>query len=164
MQMLILMILGLLLGACAAETAYKGVIVKTPAGIVTEPYWQKICDPSTCVYSSSSQDVDDDRIWITVYVQNLAGENTLRIFTPVGVFLSRGIGLKAPKKDLRSVPYVHCQTFACYVQMHLTDENIKDLDTEESSLFVLAPNTKLTYGLPVSFKGLRAMLDDVAPK
>jgi invasion protein IalB len=156
----ILILLVCLLGtgfAQAADAQPKGYS-KVESKLDTQ--WEKICNGTACTYTISLSVVEYEGMWIRLYLSR--GAQGLIVDTPKDSYLSRGIGLKGPTNDLGTTPYVRCRDDACYAWFRLSNADIAVLD--QDTTFVVARDWTHSVGIPVSFKGLRAMLDDIAPK
>jgi invasion protein IalB len=153
-----------LFGITLASTAHAQHVGYTTVESRVETSWEKICNGSVCSYTIGFAAVKNEEVWIQLYLHNYLGERMLIVDTPKDSYLSRGIGLKAPAKDLGTVPYLHCRSDSCFAQIELTNADIAELDREDVSTFVLARDKAHSFGIPVSLKGLRAMLADIAPK
>lgn len=163
MQKIFTVLLVCILGACTVATQ-KANSMQISTGSVADLGWQKICDSELCTYWIELQAVDDSSVWISLSLHNLTGENALRIDTSPESYLGNGIGLRGTHKDLGHAPYQHCDSNTCYALMQLSDESISDLDTDELVTVVLSRDNSQADEIPVSFKGLRTMLDDLATK
>jgi invasion protein IalB len=123
--------------------------------------WQIVCRPpppgaknETCALVQSVAAEDRNNVGLTVYFQRFSnGQQVLRVFSPLGVLLPPGLGLKIDDKDVGSAPFLRCHNFACYAQVVADDALIERLSKGKSAVFIIYQTEEAGIGIPVSLKG-----------
>lgn len=131
--------------------------------------WQIVCkDPppgsknEVCALVQSVTAEDRDNIGLTVYFQKFSnGTRVLRVFAPLGILLPPGLGLKIDDKDVGHAPFLRCHTFACYAQVVVEDDLIKQLETGKTAIFIIFQTEEAGIGIPISLAGFKEALAEL---
>ena len=123
--------------------------------------WQVVCrEPppgsknKVCALVQSVTAEDRNNVGLTVYFQKFSnGTRVLRVFAPLGVLLPPGLGLKVDGKDIGRAPFLRCHTFACYAQVGVEDELVKQLATGKTAIFIIFQAEEAGIGIPISLEG-----------
>ena len=123
--------------------------------------WQIVCRPpppgaknETCALVQSVAAEDRNNVGLTVYFQRFSnGQQVLRVFSPLGVLLPPGLGLKVDDKDVGSAPFLRCHNFACYAQVVADATLIDRLSKGKSAVFIIYQTEEAGIGIPVSLNG-----------
>ncbi len=123
--------------------------------------WQIVCRPpppgaknETCALVQSVAAEDRNNVGLTVYFQRFSnGQQVLRVFSPLGVLLPPGLGLKVDGQDVGSAPFLRCHNFACYAQVVADATLIERLSKGQSAVFIIYQTEEAGIGIPVSLKG-----------
>lgn len=129
--------------------------------------WQVVCKQpppgaknEICALVQSVTAEDRNNVGLTVYFQKFPnGTRVLRIFTPLGVLLPPGLGLKIDDKDVGNAPFLRCHNFACYAQVVAEDKLIEQLKTGKTAVFILFQTEEAGIGIPISLAGFAQALD-----
>lgn len=128
--------------------------------------WQIVCRPpppgaknETCALVQSVAAEDRNNVGLTVYFQRFSnGQQVLRVFSPLGVLLPPGLGLKIDNQDVGSAPFLRCHNFACYAQVVADEKLIERLSKGQSAVFIIYQTEEAGIGIPVSLKGFAEAL------
>ncbi len=128
--------------------------------------WQIVCRPpppgaknETCALVQSVAAEDRNNVGLTVYFQRFSnGQQVLRVFSPLGVLLPPGLGLKIDGKDVGSAPFLRCHNFACYAQVVADATLIERLSNGKSAVFIIYQTEEAGIGIPISLKGFAEAL------
>ena len=128
--------------------------------------WQIVCRPpppgaknETCALVQSVAAEDRNNVGLTVYFQRFSnGQQVLRVFSPLGVLLPPGLGLKIDGKDVGSAPFLRCHNFACYAQVVADATLIERLSNGASAVFIIYQTEEAGIGIPISLKGFAEAL------
>ncbi len=157
-----------LIGLFAATTPVRAQGGPGPAGSGQEGTvkaqhgdWQIVCRPpppgaknETCALVQSVAAEDRNNVGLTVYFQRFSnGQQVLRVFSPLGVLLPPGLGLKIDNQDVGSAPFLRCHNFACYAQVVADEKLIERLSKGQSAVFIIYQTEEAGIGIPVSLKG-----------
>ena len=131
--------------------------------------WQIVCkDPppgsknEVCALVQSVTAEDRDNIGLTVYFQKFTnGTRVLRVFAPLGILLPPGLGLKIDDKDVGHAPFLRCHTFACYAQVVVEDDLIRQLETGKTAIFIIFQTEEAGIGIPISLAGFKEALAEL---
>lgn len=128
--------------------------------------WQIVCKPpppgaknETCALVQSVAAEDRNNVGLTVYFQRFSnGQQVLRVFSPLGVLLPPGLGLKIDGKDVGSAPFLRCHNFACYAQVVADATLVERLTNGQSAVFIIYQTEEAGIGIPISLKGFSEAL------
>jgi invasion protein IalB len=128
--------------------------------------WQIVCKPpppgaknETCALVQSVAAEDRNNVGLTVYFQRFSnGQQVLRVFSPLGVLLPPGLGLKIDGKDVGSAPFLRCHNFACYAQVVADATLVERLSNGQSAVFIIYQSEEAGIGIPISLKGFSEAL------
>jgi len=136
----------------------------TTMGKVRERHanWEIVCrrkgdkpgDVCAAVQSVEAADKKDFRI--TVYFQQFKdGQRLLRVYTPRGLLLPPGVGLKIDDKDRGHAPFLKCEKHvdACYAHIQVDDQLLDRLKSGTSAIFIVFENEEKGLGVPVTLTG-----------
>ena len=128
--------------------------------------WQVVCKQpppgaknEVCALVQSVTAEDRNNVGLTVYFQKFPnGTRVLRVFTPLGVLLPPGLGLKIDDKDVGNAPFLRCHNFACYAQVVAEEKLIEQLKTGKTAVFILFQTEEAGIGIPISLAGFAQAL------
>lgn len=128
--------------------------------------WQVVCKQpppgaknEVCALVQSVTAEDRNNVGLTVYFQKFAnGTRVLRVFTPLGVLLPPGLGLRIDDKDVGNAPFLRCHNFACYAQVVAEEKLIEQLKTGKTAVFILFQTEEAGIGIPISLAGFAQAL------
>lgn len=151
------------LAAFAGGAAAQGQVGPGQDGTVKAQHgdWQIVCRPpppgaknETCALVQSVAAEDRNNVGLTVYFQRFSnGQQVLRVFSPLGVLLPPGLGLRIDGKDVGSAPFLRCHNFACYAQVVADATLIERMSNGQSAVFIIYQTEEAGIGIPVSLKG-----------
>ena len=125
--------------------------------------WQVVCrapppgsKKKVCALVQSVTAEDRNNVGLTVYFQKFSnGTKVLRVFAPLGVLLPPGLGLKIDGRDIGHAPFLRCHNFACYAQVVVEDNLIKQLTTGKTAFFIIFQAEEAGIGIPISLAGFQ---------
>ena len=88
-------------------------------------------------------------------------EGMLQIQAPLGIILPRGLGLKIDGKDMGNVPFLRCLKNGCWAQAEVPDDQLNELKTGSTAVFIIFDTPEAGIGIPISLKGFSSALDGV---
>ncbi len=149
-----------LIGSLAA------VVLAMPAGaqgVVRSVHgdWQVRCETppgaqnEQCALIQSVVAEDRANVGITVIVLKTADQSArlMRIQTPLGVILTRQLGLKIDDTEIGHAPFTRCILKFCYAEVMLDDELLKKMRSGTTATFFIFQTPEEGIGFPVSLKG-----------
>jgi invasion protein IalB len=102
---------------------------------------------------------DDDNVVISVHFLKYSdGTRVLRIFTPLGVALSKGMRLNIDDTHTVQAGYSRCAQYGCFAQIEPDDQLFELLKTGKRVLIVIYRTQEAGIGIPISLAGFNAAL------
>jgi invasion protein IalB len=102
---------------------------------------------------------DDDNVVISVHFLKYSdGTRVLRIFTPLGVALGKGVRLNIDDTQSVQVSYSRCAQYGCFAQIEPDDRLIELLKTGKRVLVVIYRTQEAGIGIPISLTGFNQAL------
>lgn len=123
--------------------------------------WQLTCDTppgarsEQCAIIQNVAAQSQPNVSMSVVIFNTAdGEATLlRVIAPLGVLLTRGLGLKIDQKDLGKVGFVRCTPGGCIAEVAMDTDLVNTFRSGLEALFIVFSTPEEGIGIPVSLKG-----------
>jgi len=124
--------------------------------------WELTCEnPPGASFEQCAlvQIVSDDSqsgLKLNVYVIKTADAKytLLRVWAPLGVLLTKDLGVKLDNQDMVWMPWVRCLPSGCVAEVALDDASLEQLRINQSALFVIFKTPEEGIGIPVSLNGL----------
>jgi invasion protein IalB len=102
---------------------------------------------------------DDDNVVISVHFLKYSdGTRVLRIFTPLGVALSKGMRLNIDDTHSVQATYARCAQYGCFAQIEPDDALFELLKTGKRVLVVIYRTQEAGIGIPISLSGFNQAL------
>jgi invasion protein IalB len=102
---------------------------------------------------------DDDNVVISVHFLKYSdGTRVLRIFTPLGVALSKGMRLNIDDTHSVQATYSRCAQYGCFAQIEPDDALFEVLKTGKRVLVVIYRTQEAGIGIPISLTGFNQAL------
>lgn len=143
-------------GGAAEKTSVRGqhgawqIVCKTPSGSSEE-----ICAVVQDVTSESNPNVG-----LSVHFQKSeSGSYILRVFSPLGILLPPGLGLRIDDKKVGHAPFVRCHVIGCFAQVTLNAELVQRFRSGATAWFIVFQTQEAGIGIPVSLKGFAEAMD-----
>ncbi len=153
-------LLAVLLFPAAAEAQY---------GTVKSVHndWQIRCETAPgapgeqCALVQSVTAEDRPNVGLTVIILKTADGKSriLRVFAPLGVLLSKGVGLKIDQNDIGSAIFERCLQNGCVSNVHMDEKLISQLKAGKQALFYIYQTPEEGIGIPLSLSGFSAGFD-----
>jgi len=97
---------------------------------------------------------DDDNVVISVHFLKYSdGSRVLRIFTPLGVALAKGMRLNIDDTHSVQASYSRCAQYGCFAQIEPDDKLFELLKTSKRVLVVIYRTEEAGIGIPISLAG-----------
>jgi invasion protein IalB len=97
---------------------------------------------------------DDDNVVISVHFLKYSdGSRVLRIFTPLGVALAKGMRLNIDDTQSVQASYSRCAQYGCFAQIEPDDKLFELLKTSKRVLVVIYRTEEAGIGIPISLAG-----------
>jgi invasion protein IalB len=102
---------------------------------------------------------DDDNVVISMHFLKYSdGTRVLRIFTPLGVALSKGMRLSIDDAHTIDAAYSRCAQYGCFAQIEPDDKLFELLKTGKRVLVVIYRTQEAGIGIPISLSGFNEAL------
>jgi invasion protein IalB len=123
---------------------------ETPKGATTEQ----------CAAVESVTASDQPEVGLTVIVLKSAstGKPLLRILAPLGVLLSKGLGLNIDNADMGSVGFIRCVPTGCVAEVTMDESLLGKLQSGRQAVFSIFKTPSNGFGIPVSLDGFTEAL------
>jgi len=132
--------------------------------------WQLECEaaaanagPAACALMQRVVAEDQNYLRLDVYFQEFSSGNTLLVYAPIGILLTKGVGLRVDNKDVcfavpgkakcARFPVLKCSPVACISQIAVSNELLARLKTGKTAIFYVSRTEEAEIGIPVSLKG-----------
>jgi invasion protein IalB len=152
--------LGILILAAAAFCNFATIARAEPSIRSVDGAWQLRCDESPnsqpqCGLTQAVTAKDRDNVGLTIVVLKTADGRALimRVFAPVGVLLSSGLGVRVDDADLGRVAFVRCWTSGCVAEFIIDNSFLEKLKTGNEVMFIIYLSPERGVGIPVSLAG-----------
>jgi invasion protein IalB len=134
----------------------EGGIVKAQHGD-----WQVVCRPpppgaknEICGAVQSVTAEDNQNVGLTAIVQKHSdGRLTMRVITPLGVFLGKALGVQIDTKHEGHVPFDRCLAVGCQAQLLLERPLLAKLKAGKTLVFIIYRTQEVGVGIPLSLAG-----------
>lgn len=160
--------LALLLCVLAPLSAYAQIL---EGGTVKAQHgdWQVVCRPpppgarnEICGAVQSVTAEDNQNVGLTVIVQKHSdGKITMRVVTPLGVFLGKALGVQIDDKHEGHVPFDRCLAVGCQAQLLLEEKLLAKLKAGKTLVFIIYRTQEAGVGIPISLAGFTQALGDL---
>ncbi|MFT6658211.1 MAG: invasion protein IalB [Maritalea sp.] len=143
--------------ALANGAAFSQGILKSRHGD-----WELTCEnPPGAKFEQCAlvQIVSDDSqsgLKLNIYVIKTADAKytLLRVWAPLGVLLTKDLGVKIGEQEMVWMPWVRCLPSGCVAEVALDDASLEQLRSNKSALFVIFKTPEEGIGIPISLVGL----------
>jgi invasion protein IalB len=123
--------------------------------------WHLRCDTppgaqhEQCVIMQFVTAEDRENVGISVVVLKTADKQAhiLRVLAPLGVLLTKGLGLMIDGEDMGSASFVKCVTNGCFAEVLLDPTLVEKLRTGEQAMFIIFQTPEEGIGVPISLSG-----------
>jgi invasion protein IalB len=161
-------LLALLFSMLASLPAYpqimQGGTVKAQHGD-----WQVVCRPpppgarnQICGAVQSVTAEDNQNVGLTAIVQKHSdGKITMRVVTPLGVFLGKALGVQIDDQHEGHVPFDRCLAVGCQAQLLLEAPLLAKLRTGKTLVFIIYRTQEAGVGIPISLAGFARAVGDL---
>jgi len=128
--------------------------------------WEVACKPpppgakkEVCALVQTVAAEDDDNVVISVHFLKYSdGTRVLRIFTPLGVALAKGMRLNIDDTHTVQANYSRCAQYGCFAQIEPDDQLFELLKSGKRVLVVIYRTQEAGIGIPISLAGFNAAL------
>ena len=129
--------------------------------------WQIRCETppgatgEQCALVQSVTAEDRPNVGLTVIVLKTADQKSriLRVFAPLGVLLSKGVGLRIDQTDIGSATFERCLQNGCVSNVQMDEKLISQLKSGKQALFYIYQTPEEGIGIPLSLSGFSAGFD-----
>ncbi|MCZ4271408.1 invasion associated locus B family protein [Maritalea porphyrae] len=131
--------------------------------------WELTCETppgasfEQCALVQIVSDDSQSGLKLNVYVIKTADAKytLLRVWAPLGVLLTKDLGVKLDNQDMVWMPWVRCLPSGCVAEVALDDASLTQLRANQSALFVIFKTPEEGIGIPVSLNGLSEGYDQL---
>eukprot|EP01037_Dinobryon_pediforme_P009607 gene9607-9684_t len=134
-------------------------------GVVKQKFsdWEMRCETppgatrETCALVQSVAAEDRPNINLVVIAFKTAdGKNRLmRIISPLGVLIPKGIGLRIDSADVGSTGFVRCLPTGCVAEVIMDDKLIEQLKVGKTATFIIFQTPEEGIGIPLTLAGFK---------
>ena len=129
--------------------------------------WQIRCEtapgaPSEqCALVQSVTAEDRPNVGLTVIILKTADQKTriLRVFAPLGVLLSKGVGLNVDQTYIGSANFERCLQNGCMANVQMDEKLVAQLKSGKQAIFLIYQTPEEGIGIPLSLSGFSAGFD-----
>ena len=119
--------------------------------------WQIRCETppgatgEQCALVQSVTAEDRPNVGLTVIVLKTADQKSriLRVFAPLGVLLSKGVGLRIDQTDIGSATFERCLQNGCVSNVQMDEKLIAQLRSGKQALFYIYQTPEEGIGIPL---------------
>ena len=79
----------------------------------------------------------------------------MRIISPLGVLIPKGIGLRIDSVDVGSTGFVRCLPTGCVAEVIMDDKLIDQLKTGKTATFIIFQTPEEGIGIPLTLGGFK---------
>jgi invasion protein IalB len=123
--------------------------------------WQVVCRPpppgaknEICGAVQSVTAEDNQNVGLTAIVQKHSdGKLTMRVVTPLGVFLGKALGVQIDAKHEGHIPFDRCLAVGCQAQLLLDTALVGKLKAGKTLVFIIYRTQEVGVGIPLSLTG-----------
>jgi len=125
--------------------------------------WEMRCETppgaarEQCYLSQSVSPEDRPNVTLFVIVLKTADKKSrlLRVIAPLGVLLSKGLGLKIDSGELDHAGFGRCLPNGCVAEVDMDDRLIDQLSGGETATFVIFQTPEEGVGIPMPLSGFK---------
>lgn len=129
--------------------------------------WQIRCETAPgapgeqCALVQSVTAEDRPNVGLTVIILKTADQKTriLRVFAPLGVLLSKGVGLNIDQNFIGSANFERCLQNGCMANVQMDEKLIAQLKSGKQAIFLIYQTPEEGIGIPLSLSGFSAGFD-----
>lgn len=129
--------------------------------------WQIRCETAPgapgeqCALVQSVTAEDRPNVGLTVIILKTADQKTriLRVFAPLGVLLSKGVGLNIDQNFIGSANFERCLQNGCMANVQMDEKLIAQLKSGKQAVFLIYQTPEEGIGIPLSLSGFSAGFD-----
>jgi len=129
--------------------------------------WQIRCETAPgapgeqCALVQSVTAEDRPNVGLTVIVLKTADQKTriLRVFAPLGVLLSKGVGLNIDQNFIGSANFERCLQNGCMANVQMDEKLIAQLKSGKQAIFLIYQTPEEGIGIPLSLSGFSVGFD-----
>ena len=129
--------------------------------------WEMRCETppgaarEQCYLSQSITPEERPNITLYVIVLKTADGKSrlLRVIAPLGVLLSKGLGLKIDQGEIGHAPFARCLPNGCIAEVDMDDKLIEQLRTGQAATFVIFQTPEEGVGIPMPLSGFKDGFD-----
>jgi invasion protein IalB len=155
--------LAVLIAACAAPSD----ALAQRAARAKYGEWEMRCETppgaakEQCYLSQSVSPEDRPNITLFVIVLKTADGKSrlLRVIAPLGVLLSKGLGLKIDSGEIGHAPFARCLPNGCVAEVDMDDKLIEQLGAGQTATFVIFQTPEEGVGIPMPLSGFKEGFD-----
>lgn len=123
--------------------------------------WEMRCDTppgaqsEQCYMMQFVTAEDRDNVGLSVVVMKTADKQAriLRVLSPLGVLLPRGLGLRIDGTDLGATSFIRCLPNGCVSEVLMDETLTTQLRTGKEAMFVIFQTPEEGIGVPISLAG-----------
>ena len=151
--------------ACISTCFFNYAPQAMAQGVVKQKFsdWEMRCETppgasrETCALVQSVAAEDRPNINLVVIAFKTAdGKNRLmRIISPLGVLIPKGIGLRIDSVDVGSTGFVRCLPTGCVAEVIMDDKLIDQLKTGKTATFIIFQTPEEGIGIPLTLGGFK---------
>ena len=99
---------------------------------------------------------DRENVGLSVVVMKTADKQAriLRVLSPLGVLLPRGLGLRIDGADLGATSFIRCLPNGCVSEVLMDESLTTQLRTGKEAMFVIFQTPEEGIGVPISLAGV----------
>ncbi len=129
--------------------------------------WEMRCETppgaarEQCYLSQSISPEERPNVTLFVIVLKTADGKSrlLRVIAPLGVLLSKGLGLKFDQGEIGHAPFARCLPNGCVAEIDMDDKLIEQLATSQTATFVIFQTPEEGVGIPMPLAGFKDGFD-----
>jgi len=123
--------------------------------------WEMRCDTppgaqnQQCYIMQFVTAEDRENVGLSVVVMKTADKQAriLRVLSPLGVLLPRGLGLRIDDADMGATSFIRCLPNGCVSEVLMDDTLINQLRSGKQAVFVIFQTPEEGIGVPISLAG-----------
>ena len=129
--------------------------------------WEMRCETppgaarEQCYLSQSISPEERPNITLVVIVLKTADGKSrlLRVIAPLGVQLSKGLGLKIDDGEIGHAPFARCLPNGCFAEVDMDDKLIDQLSAGKTATLIIFQIPEEGVGIPMPLAGFREGFD-----
>jgi invasion protein IalB len=123
--------------------------------------WEMRCDTppgaqaEQCYIMQFVTAEDRENVGLSVVVMKTADKQAriLRVLSPLGVLLPRGLGLRIDETDMGATSFIRCLPNGCVSEVLMDETLINQLRSGTQAMFVIFQTPEEGIGVPISLAG-----------